>query len=347
MSAALFDQKQRNNITLLIIIILGTFILYSLRGIFAALLATLVMYAIFRPLNIFLIERLKWRKSLAAISIIVSSFFIIIFPFYGLINMIASRVIEMTRNPEKIKRVIDRINEFLGDKLQQPDLIADNLQKGISYAGNLLTSILGGAANLLLDLTVMYFLLYFLFVSYREFEKGLLKYAPFRDENAVRFGIELRNITYSNILGQGLIAVIQGIAVSLGYWFFDFADPLFWGVICVILSFIPVVGAPMVFIPACIIKLVGGDTFNAVGMLLWGLLFVSNIDNVLRLVIAKRVGNIHPIITIIGVIIGIPVFGIMGLVFGPLLLSYFLITVKIYETNKLAEVRYRKKIAEE
>lgn len=347
MSIALFDQKQRNNITLIIIIVLGAFILYSLRGIFGALLATVVMYTIFRPINLYLTERLKWRKSIAAVFIIVSSFFVIVFPFYGLINMIAKRVIEITRNPERIQKVIEEINLFLGDKLQQPDLIADNLQKGISYAGNLITSILGGAANLLLDLTVMYFLLYFLFVSCREFEKGLLRYSPFRDENAIRFGIELRNITYSNVLGQGFIALIQGSAVAFGYWLFNFSDPLFWGVICVILSFIPVVGAPLVFIPASIIKMIDGDTFNAIGMLLWGLLFVSNIDNILRLVIAKRVGDIHPIITIIGVIIGIPMFGIMGLVFGPLLLSYFLITIKIYETNKLAEMRLHKKIPDD
>ncbi|WP_134087674.1 AI-2E family transporter [Olivibacter sp. XZL3] len=344
MAVALFDQKQRNNITLMIIVVLGAFILYSLRGIFGALLATLIMYTIFRPLNLYLTERLQWRKSLAAILIIVSSFFMIVFPFYGLINMIAKRVIEITRHPEKIQHVINEINRFLGDKLQQPDLITSNLQRGLAYAGNLMTSILGGAADILLDVSVMYFLLYFLFVSCREFEKGMLRYSPFPDENAIRFGIELRNITYSNVLGQGFIALVQGSAVALGYWMFGFSDPLFWGVICVILSFIPVVGAPMVFIPACIIKFIDGDTFNAAAMLLWGLLLVSNIDNVLRLVIAKRVGNIHPIITIIGVIIGIPMFGIMGLVFGPLLLSYFLIAIKIYETNKLAEMRLAKKI---
>ncbi|MGK9127044.1 AI-2E family transporter [Olivibacter sp. SA151] len=343
MSLALFDQKQRNNITLVIIVVLGAFILYSLRGIFGALLATMIMYTIFRSLNLYLTEQLKWRKSISAVLIIIASFFIIVFPFYGLINMIAKRVIELTKHPDKIQRVIDEINRFLGDKLQQPDLITNNLQRGVAYAGNLMTSILSGAANILLDISVMYFLLYFLFVGCREFEKGVLRYSPFSDENAIRFGVELRNITYSNVLGQGLIAVIQGGAVAFGYWMFDFADPLFWGVICVILSFIPVVGAPMVFIPACIIKFIDGDTFNAIAMLLWGILLVSNIDNVLRLVIAKRVGDIHPIITIVGVIIGIPMFGIMGLVFGPLLLSYFLITVKIYETNKLAEMRLRKK----
>src|SRR5690606_11584364 len=142
MSLALFDQKQRNNITLVIIVVLGAFILYSLRGIFGALLATMIMYTIFRSLNLYLTEQLKWRKSISAVLIIIASFFIIVFPFYGLINMIAKRVIELTKHPDKIQRVIDEINRFLGDKLQQPDLITNNLQRGVAYAGNLMTSIL-------------------------------------------------------------------------------------------------------------------------------------------------------------------------------------------------------------
>lgn len=344
MQTDLFTQKQRNNITLIIILLLGGFILYSVRGIFGALLGTLVMYTIFRPINIFLIEKWRWRRTLSAVTIIVGSFLMIVLPIYGLTTMIAKRVIEFTKDPARIQQIINEINSFLGDKLQQPDLIANNIQQIIGYGGNLLTSVLSSAANLFLDITVMYFLLYFLFVGYKAFEMGLLRYSPFRDENALRFGLELRNITYSNVLGQGFIALVQGTAVAIGYWIFDFADPIFWGVICMILSFIPVVGPPMVVIPACIIKLVGGDTFNAIGMGLWTLILVVNIDNVLRLVIAKRVGDIHPIITIIGVIIGIPMFGIMGLVFGPLLLSYFLIAIKIFETNKLLEVRMNNRI---
>lgn len=343
MPTNLFDQKQRNNITLLIILLLGGFIAYSSRGIFGALLATLVMYTIFRPINIFLIERWKWTPVLSSVFLIIGSLVIIVLPVYGFINMITRKVIAFTKNPEQINNIIEQINDFLGDKLQQPDLITDNIQQGITYAGGLLTSILNSAAGLFLDITVMYFLLYFLFVNHKEFERGLLRYSPFKDENAIRFGLELQNITYSNVLGQGFIAVIQGSLVALGYYIFGFADPIFWGVISIILSFIPVVGAPMVVIPACIFKFVGGETGAAIGMSLWTLILVINVDNVLRLVIAKKVGDIHPIITIIGVIVGIPMFGIMGLVFGPLLLSYFLIAVRIYEANRLAEVRSRQK----
>jgi len=339
MSIPLYNNKERNYITLALLIILGGFIVYSVRGIFGALLGTIVMYTIFRPFFMYILVKWKWRKSWAAVFIIVFSFLVIILPVLGVGSMVVSKVIELQENPEWIQQAIKKVNEFAGDKLNQPDLLENALRNILSSAGGIFTSLLSGAANLLLSLSVMYFLLYFVLVDYKQFEGGLYRFSPFRQENALRFGRELRNITYSNVLGQGLIALIQGTLVTLGYWYFNFDDPIFWGVISAILSFIPVVGAPMIFVPASIFTIIQGDNFNGVGMLLFGLIVISNIDNVLRLIIAKRVGNIHPIITIIGVIIGIPLFGLMGLVYGPLLLSYFLITVKIYETNKIAEKR--------
>jgi predicted PurR-regulated permease PerM len=229
---------------------------------------------------------------------------------------------------------MDAINHFVGDKLGQPDLIEKQLEASSSYFGGLLTSALSGAANVFLEVTVMYFLLYFLFVNYRGFEGSLIHYLPFDDENAVAFGEELKNITYSNIIGQTVIAIIQGAFLAVGFWIFGAKDPLFWGVICAILSFIPLLGPPLIFVPAAVILLADGMTWQGVGLLVWGFGLVINIDNVLRLVIAKKLGDIHPIITVVGVIIGIPLFGLIGLVYGPLLLAYFLIAVRIYKSNK-------------
>src|SRR5690606_14027588 len=211
------------------------------------------------------------------------------------------------------------------------------LESSASSLGNFVGSLLTGAANLFLEITVMYFLVYFMFVHTQAFERGLLRYSPYKVENAVMFGHELRNITYSNVIGQTFIAIIQGGSLSLGFWIFGFPDALFWGVICAVLAFIPLLGPPLIFVPAAVWALTEGNNVAGIGMLIYGFVVVINIDNVLRLIIAKRVGDIHPIITVVGVIIGIPLFGVMGLVYGPLLLAYFLITVRIYEANKGAK----------
>lgn len=334
MNNPVFSQKERNIIILLIVLILGAILLYAMRGIFSAVLGTLVMYTLFRTLNIFLIEKWRWPKPLSAIVIIVVSLFVIVLPFFGIGSMLVKKAIELQQNPAWIKQVINAVNQFAGDTLGRPDLLQEQLEASAAYFGKLLTAVLGGAANIFLEITVMYFILYFLFVNYRGFENGILYYMPFDEEQAVVFGSELKNITYSNILGQTIIAIVQGGCLAIGFWIFGVGDPLFWGVICAILSFIPLLGPPLIFVPAVLILFSQGNTWQAVGLLIWGFGLVINIDNVLRFMISKKVGNIHPLITVIGVIIGLPLFGLMGLVYGPLLFAYFLIAVKVYKTNK-------------
>src|SRR5690606_32108721 len=213
------------------------------------------MYTLFRPMNIWLIEQLRWRKPIASVTIIIVSFVIIVLPFLGIGTLLFNKIISLLENPEWITGVVDAVNEYAGDKLGKPDLLQEQLENSASYLGNVITSLLSGAASLFLDITVMYFLLYFMFVHYRSFERGLLRYYPFKVENAVMFGHELRNITYSNVIGQTFIALVQGGTLALGFWIFGFQDALFWGVICAILSFIPLLGPPLIFAPAAVFAL--------------------------------------------------------------------------------------------
>lgn len=334
MPYSIFTLKERNIITLILLLILSAIILYAVRGIIGAILGTFVMYTLFRPVNIWLVERLRWKGPVAAAVLIVVSFMIIVLPFLGIGTMLMNKILYLLDNPDWITNVVESINKFVGDKFGKPDLLQEQLEKWAANAGTVFASLLAGAATLFLDISVMYFLLYFLFVNYRSFEKGLLRYLPFKVQNAMLFGDELRNITYSNVIGQSFIAIVQGGSLALGFWIFGIDDALFWGVICAILAFIPLLGPPLIFVPAALYAFSQGDSLAAIGILVYGFVVVINIDNVLRMIIAKRVGDIHPIITVVGVIIGIPLFGLMGLVYGPLLFSYFLITFKIYESGK-------------
>jgi predicted PurR-regulated permease PerM len=139
----------------------------------------------------------------------------------------------------------------------------------------------------------------------------------------------LKSSTFGNVLGQGLICLVQAISLGIGFLVFGLPDPFFWATITFFISFLPVIGAPIVFVPAGLISLAYGDTTSGYGILIWGFVLVTNIDNLLRYFISKYFADTHPLITIIGVIAGIPVFGILGLVFGPLLISWFLLLLKI------------------
>ena len=335
---SIFNYKQRNNIILIIIILLGFLILYALQGIFGSLLSTLVLYTILRPLQIYLVENKRWRKSVAAVFLLVISLFFIVFPFYGLSSMVISKISELSNDQIYFKNLIFKIKHLLPEQASG-QLIEDLLKKLGSWATGLFPSLITSVVSTVLGLLLMYFLLYFMLVEREKFENTLIKYAPFRAQNAQRFAQEMRNITYANVVGQGLIAMVQGALVSLAFFVLGYSDPLFWGLITTFISFVPILGPPVVFVPAALLQMANGNSFAAWAMLIFGFVVIINIDNVLRFMIAKKVGNIHPIITVIGVIIGVPIFGILGLVFGPLLLSYFFLLIKIYETSSLASER--------
>lgn len=339
---SIYSYKQRNTIVLAILIILGCFILYSLRTIAGTLLSTIVLYTILVPVYSAFVQKWGMKKWIAAALIIILSLVIIVLPFLTLSIMIIDKVSEFQDDPIRIKVVMQKIDDFIGSKLDQPDLFDRGMEKLNALASELFPSVLSSAANIVLGLLIMYFLLFFMFVQKEEFEAGLLKYAPFREQNALKFATELKITTYSNVLGQGFIAIVQGALVSIGFFMFGIRDPIFWGVISTFLCFLPVVGAPVIFVPTALIELANGNNTAGWGLLLWGFIVIINIDNVIRLIIAKGVSNTHPIITVVGVIIGIPIFGILGLVFGPLLLSYLILTIRIYETSKLATERLEK-----
>ncbi len=342
---SIFNYKQRNNIILVSIIVLGCFLVYALSGLFSSILGAIVLFTIFRPVFLYFVEKKHWNKSLVAALIIFISLIVIVIPFLSLSIMVIDKISSLKSSAFPIQEWVSKVDVFAKAHIGQPKLAENTLQKVGVYVTELFPSIISSAVNIILTLLGLYFLLYFMLVQMKEFEAGLLKYAPFREQHALKFAHALRDSTYSNVLGQGIIAVTQGTLLALGFYFFGLPDPVFWGVIGSFISFLPVVGAPTLTIPAGVILFATGHPLKGVFLLVYGLLFIGNIDNVLRMMINKRIANTHPIISVIGVFIGLPLFGILGLVFGPLLLSYFLLLLEIYETNRLAADRLERMAA--
>ncbi len=334
---SVFSYKQRNNLVLIILILLALVILYSLRELFTAFLGSIILYTIFKPVYFFLSKKIG--KVLSAVSIIISSFIIIIIPFFALSFMVVNRLTNLKKDQFMVKAMISRLDDFVGLKLNQPDLIDKYVSKFSDFIQDLFPSVLSGALGIFLTVTIMYFILYFMFVESVEFETVLLRYAPLREHHALQFASELRNTTYSNILGQGLIALVQGLLVTMSFFIAGVNDAVFWGVISFFLSFMPVIGAPLVTLPAALILFLNGHHWQGIFILIFTLLVIINIDNVIRFMINKKLADTHPIITVVGVIIGLPLFGFVGLVFGPLLLLWFFHLLKVYETDKIAAER--------
>lgn len=330
---SVFTDKQRNNIVLIAILILACVILYSLRDLFNAFLGSIILYTIFKPVYNYL--QIKLGKIASAISVITFSFIIIIIPFFTVSYMVVNRMTSLKNDQFRVKVLISKIDDFIGLKFNQPNLVEKYVSKLGDFVQDLFPSVLTGALGVFLTITIMYFMLYFMLVQSEKFEQNLLKYAPMKQHHALQFGVELKNTTYSNVLGQGVIAFVQGLLVTLCFFLVGVNDAIFWGIIGFFLSFMPVIGAPLITGPAALILFINGQFWQGMFVTLFTLIVIINIDNVIRFIINKRIADTHPIITVIGVIIGLPLFGFVGLVFGPLLLLWFIHLLKIYENDKI------------
>ena len=162
---------------------------------------------------------------------------------------------------------------------------------------------------------------------------------PLRDENVDRLGKETKKMVLSNAIGIPVIALAQGLIALIGYLVLGIKEPFFWfGVTC-IAAMIPVVGAALAYVPVAIILFANGQNWQGIVMLIFGFGVIGTADNVLRFTLLRKLGDVHPLTTVFGVIIGLNLFGFIGLIFGPLLISLFILLLKIYSSEFVVKQR--------
>lgn len=208
--------------------------------------------------------------------------------------------------------------------------ISDLVQSFGNMVRTFLVGAVSGVSTFMISITILVFLLYYLLVRSKQISQAFVSIIPFSKKNAHKLSEELSNVTNSVVITTGLIAIIQGILLGIGFAIAGFPGPILWGFIAAILSFLPVVGPTIIWLPAGIIALAQQDYFGGIFILIWGFAS-SQSDNVIRPKFQQRVGKIHPLISIVGIFAGLSLFGMIGVIIGPLVLSYFFLTSKMFK----------------
>jgi predicted PurR-regulated permease PerM len=229
-----------------------------------------------------------------------------------------------------------RINELIV-MFNLEEKVGDIISAASSFLSSMVIGVIQNIGKHTIGLTIMFFLLYYLFITEdAKLRKIVFDITPFSSRNTELLLREMKNITHSTVIATILIAVVQGALLALTFYFVGIQGALFWGFVTAILSIIPVVGSPLVWVPAIVFKIMEADYYAAVIILIAGLV-ISNIDNVLRALIQKKVGEIHPLESLLGIFIGIYLFGMVGLVVGPMLLASFILILKILNEEYLQD----------
>jgi predicted PurR-regulated permease PerM len=329
-------HKLRQIFFLAILLLLAILLFFQLQSFIPAFLGALTFYVLMRKSMFRMVYVRKWKPGLSAALLMTTSFFVILAPIWMLINLVSPRItVAIENSSEVVKKVtalVQKLEKFSGFKLMNEN----NLQKISGFITSNVSSILGATLNTLATLAMMYFILYFMLTNGRRMERAIADFVPMGDNNLNKVGKEVNDMVVSNAIAIPLIAFLQGVVGLIGYLLIGVQEPVFWFVVTCVTAMLPVVGAALAYVPLGIIFFAQGENFKGILMLAYGFGIIGLVDNIFRITLQKKLGNVHPLITILGVIVGLNLFGFIGLIFGPLLISLFVLLLRIYtlEFNK-------------
>ncbi len=347
MSQNVLDSNRlRQVFFIIIILLLGILLSWQLYSFLPALLGAITLYILLHGTMLNLTEKRKWRKGWTTLLLMLVSFIVILLPVGLLINMLSSKVSYAIQHSSELVVALKKVVADAEAQLNMEILSDENINKLGDFIATSVPGIVGATFNSISTIFFMYFILYFMLMNARYMEDTLYEYIPLKDENVSRLGKEVNSMVVSNAVGIPLIAFAQGLVGLIGYLILGVKEPFFWfGVTC-IAGMIPVVGAALAYVPLSILFFANGQNWQGVALLIFGFGIIGTIDNVLRFTLLKKLGNVHPLTTVFGVIIGLNLFGFIGLIFGPLLISLFMLLLRIYSSEFVTKQRDIHKIME-
>lgn len=330
---------------IIILTAFGVLLFIQMNTFLPAILGAITFYMLMRKSMHKLVYKRKWKKDFAAGILMFTSFLVVLVPIWALISVLSGKVIYAMEHSQELLNSIKNLGTQLEMKFHIALLSDNNISKLSTMFTNSLPNILGATFNTITSIAIMYFILYFMLVNSVEMEDNLYEYIPLKDENVGWIGSELDNLVYANAIGVPLIALLQGVVALIGYLIIGVPDVMFWFIITSIASMLPFIGAAAGYVPLAIMLFVQGQNSKGVYILLYGFIIIGLVDNVFRIFLGRKLGDVHPLITVFGVIIGVNMFGFIGLIFGPILIALFLLLMKIY-TNEFGAKRVRNKVKE-
>lgn len=318
---------------LAIILILVALVCFNLAMFIPSVLGAITIYVVCRKYNFYLQEERKWKPWASSLVLMLASLIIIILPIYFIIDLLVEKLGNAQAYMDKFNIFAEKIHVFIKEETKIDILSKENMTKLKSVAGKYSTSALSGTFNVLTVVMSMYFILYFMFEKPRLFERILASAAPLKRANVSLIGEKMRKLIMANAIGLPVVAVGQGIVALIGYFIFGAPSAILLFALTAVASMIPIVGAAIVYVPICIFMIAEGQTGPGIGLAIYCLVVVGLTDNVLRFTLLKKLEDIHPLNTVFGIIMGMNLFGFMGLIFGPILVSFTLLLIQVYRNE--------------
>src|SRR5213595_1980731 len=328
---AFLDSKHQR--AALIVFALGAGLLWALGPYATGIIGILVLAVLFAPVQNWLVRK-GAPSSVAAIAVTLFGAVLIIVPGLLIAGLLINQAQEITQTVLQ-SPIIDRFRGLQVRGIPVGPRLAEAGGRIVAAIGASAFGLVGTATRLTLNLTIAFFGLYYVLKHPGDVWLDARPYIPFSNQNTEKLGKRFKDVTVSTVIGTGLTAAIQGALLGLAFWVAGLPNGLFWGVVTMAFAILPVVGSGMIWGPAAIVLYMQGRPVPAILLVVWGVLVIGSVDNFIRPLIYRRFSEVHPLITLIGAIGGVAHFGLLGLLIGPLALSYFFELIRMYREEYL------------
>jgi predicted PurR-regulated permease PerM len=312
----------------LLIVALGAAVAIAVAPYASGLLGAAILYVICAPAYRRLAAVIAPRLAAAVVVVVAAA--LLLLPGAWLINLIIEQAPETLRSLQD-NVLLTRLATLHIGRIDVGAQIATVGGSFLSWLSGQAVGLFGSATRGVLNLVIAFFGLYYLLLSAPVVWERVSPLLPFTRESTEQLRERFQSVTEAMLLGTALTAMLQGAIIGTAFWLVGLPSAAFWGVITAIASILPVLGSALVWLPGVLALLVAHRYGAAVALIAVGAGVASNIDNIIRPIIYRRVSDIHPLTTLVGAFAGVSLFGLIGLLLGPLAISYFFELVQIYD----------------
>lgn len=316
----------------------------------SAIVLGLLIASAFHPLYLRIKKPLKDNEQSASLVMCVFILLILVIPVGGFIGTLSNEAYDFynrTRSSVSLKMIQDglqgdslwaqrfrKAGRLVGIELNPETVhnLAASIGKNVGlFLSKQLSSIASNLMSFLIHFFLMLLVIYYILkdgVRLKDYISGLL---PFPSPQQELVANKFREMGRAVIFGNGLSGIIQGVLGGLGFYFFPLGSPILWGTVIGVMAFLPIIGSSIVFIPATLILLIQGKGALALGYLVYNLFYSSIIEYVIKPRLIGKGMQMNPLLVFIGILGGLKLFGILGIVYGPLIVTIFLTLAEIYK----------------
>lgn len=306
-----------------------------IRSFLISILGAIILAYIFYPLYKKLLRKIR-NKTLCSLIVTIIVLVVLIVPVIFATNAIINESVSLFYKINNIDSsdINKYIGPYFGENIDIGAYIKNMLNNLSVYIMQQTEKFIWSIPEKFISLFVMFFIIFYSLKDGKSFIKLIGKEIPLREKHKKNLSKKFNSVIYATLYGIIVTSIVAGILGALGFYIFKLGPPILWGLIMAILSMLPVVGASLVWLPVGIYAIVTGNVFAGIGFMIYNWIAVSSMENIVRPKIIGVKGKVHPVFVLLGVLGGLKVFGLIGIIIGPLILSILTLFFEIYISEK-------------